>query len=865
MFSQENRITDLKNLTWLHLVVFAEFIVTAILFIFTTVGVAIGEQVCPVFLLSLLQFGIALPGLVYIIRGDTVCLAIYISLQSITGVCELVWFGIQLAKLAEFLVIAALASLAILQIVSIVVASFFRHTLLNGSRVEAARSNESNVLNDSNLTISYSSQTQPEMHNASVSLGESTRSSAPEDSRTETSAHTPHRSSKNSSRSEKLRRKSRKNKAANLEEKIEKIASPSGVSISSLPSELPSTAQSTTVDGNRSFCYPFFDPKCDEGRRRMRLTTVFAALFGVWPSPSEAVHVALFPSTGCFSHDVMMRQVGSSINADRFTWVQTFLYDFGFGQIALPSSWRRISLWGFDSQGQKLIEEAGALLWELNVPFDIDRPFDLRGISSFLVMLQRHQKSCEKMMSDSRFQRLRHENVDVVVLDHFLQECMGGLAHLLNASVVQFSNWPIADGYITSLNVPATPSAFPKTGTRLSGNGMNFLERCMNVVFHVCIVFTRFVQMHVLDTLFISRQHPTVGRAANDSKTSLLQITVERSEARRTIYAGRSELLFEVVRPINNRIRHFGAGITEKPQQFATTIDQPYNLEESPPSVYKGFGYNSTTSIGHIHCENTTMSSEKSKRRSWMFGVTERPTVSLRRDAILTQFPDMDWKRIDSNPFILVSFGSVAQVDKMSVRLLRSLLDTFARIPRLVVWQANASLDRILQREKIELPDNVLIYRWVPIKQLLAHPRIELIVCHGGINTVNELMLFGVPVLGVPLQGDQASNLKRVVELGAGEMLTIHELSGHLEGTMRHMLANLERYWLRSEKLSRMLEMHREMRGDLQGFWLNWTARHGRKLESRTLFRMEYLGDVENVFWASVASILVLSAFICAL
>ncbi|KIH45195.1 hypothetical protein ANCDUO_24768 [Ancylostoma duodenale] len=43
-------------------------------------------------------------------------------------------------------------------------------------------------------------------------------------------------------------------------------------------------------------------------------------------------------------------------------------------------------------------------------------------------------------------------------------ECMGGLAYLLNTSVVQFSNWPIADGYITSLNVPANPSAIPKTG-----------------------------------------------------------------------------------------------------------------------------------------------------------------------------------------------------------------------------------------------------------------------------------------------------------------------------------------------------------------------------------------------------------------
>ena len=89
---------------------------------------------------------------------------------------------------------------------------------------------------------------------------------------------------------------------------------------------------------------------------------------------------------------------------------------------------------------------------------------------------------------------------------------MGGLSHLLNASVVQFSNWPIADGYITSLNVPANPSATPKTGTPFSGLGMTFLERVSNVLFHNIIVVARVVQVLILDGLFARHGYPEVGR-----------------------------------------------------------------------------------------------------------------------------------------------------------------------------------------------------------------------------------------------------------------------------------------------------------------------------------------------------------------
>ena len=38
------------------------------------------------------------------------------------------------------------------------------------------------------------------------------------------------------------------------------------------------------------------------------------------------------------------------------------------------------------------------------------------------------------------------------------------------------------------------------------------------------------------------------------------------------------------------------------------------------------------------------------------------------------------------------------------------------------------------------------------ITENLAHRNLQYVIVHGGINTINELMLFGVPILGIPLQ-----------------------------------------------------------------------------------------------------------------
>ncbi|XGW24512.1 hypothetical protein V3C99_006158, partial [Haemonchus contortus] len=575
---------------------------------------------------------------------------------------------------------------------------------------------------------------------------------------------------------------------------------------------------------------------------------------------TNALEVALFPSTGCYSHDVMMREVGEALGPTaNVTWIQTFIFDFGFGEIDLPSKWTRISLWGHDNESVNVMRSAGSLLWEQNVPTDFDRLWDLRGSFMFFKMLEQHQTHCERMLDDQRFlQYLRTQKPDVVLLDHFLQECMGGLAFLLNSSVVQYSNWPIADGYITSLNVPANPSATPKTGTPFSGHGMSFGQRVVNTLFHSIIIITRYIQIYVLNSMFARKGFP--------------QVEIVQSEADRLIYAGRSEFLFDVVRPISNRVKHFGGVSKMDPRDYITVLPQASPRRTSTTNFQSsstGIRYmnssldrlsrsNSTyMPISFLSCVCSSKSSaERSSatRRSRLYENVAVEPMTKRFNAISKEFPQLNWPSLVTKPFILVSFGSVAQAQYMSMELVERFLKAFSQSSFTVIWQTNSAFESLLWARNISVPKNVLLSNWVPVKHILAHPNLQYLICHGGINTINELLLFGVPLFGVHLQGDQSSNLQRLVDLGAAAKMSVEQIAqGALLPAMRRFERNLDRYWDRVGQLTEMLEFYHELHSDEQNFWISWTVRNGKRLRGRHLLRLNYIGDTENAFWISLA------------
>ncbi len=98
-------------------------------------------------------------------------------------------------------------------------------------------------------------------------------------------------------------------------------------------------------------------------------------------------------------------------------------------------------------------------------------------------------------------------------------------------------------------------------------------------------------------------------------------------------------------------------------------------------------------------------------------------------------------------------------------RIYEQILDGLAVLDASVVVSAGTSLRRLSERRRAR----TWLFERVPQVALL--PQVDLVVTHGGNNTVQECLALGKPMLMVPFGGDQIENAARVERLGVGEAL----------------------------------------------------------------------------------------------
>ena len=63
------------------------------------------------------------------------------------------------------------------------------------------------------------------------------------------------------------------------------------------------------------------------------------------------------------------------------------------------------------------------------------------------------------------------------------------------------------------------------------------------------------------------------------------------------------------------------------------------------------------------------------------------------------------------------------------------------------------------------------------IDDISEHPNIVLYVAHGGLFGISEAVYCGVPIVGIPVFGDQPYNVQNLVDMGTGVKLDFATLS----------------------------------------------------------------------------------------
>ncbi|XP_072807286.1 UDP-glucuronosyltransferase 3A2 isoform X1 [Vicugna pacos] len=121
--------------------------------------------------------------------------------------------------------------------------------------------------------------------------------------------------------------------------------------------------------------------------------------------------------------------------------------------------------------------------------------------------------------------------------------------------------------------------------------------------------------------------------------------------------------------------------------------------------------------------------------------------------------------------FVLVTLGSMVSVIR-SQEVPKEMNAAFARLPQGVIWKYKASH----WPKDIKLAANVKLVDWLPQNDLLGHPHIRLFVTHGGMNSVMEAIQHGVPMVGIPILGDQYENMLRVEARNFGVSIRLKQL-----------------------------------------------------------------------------------------
>jgi UDP:flavonoid glycosyltransferase YjiC (YdhE family) len=100
------------------------------------------------------------------------------------------------------------------------------------------------------------------------------------------------------------------------------------------------------------------------------------------------------------------------------------------------------------------------------------------------------------------------------------------------------------------------------------------------------------------------------------------------------------------------------------------------------------------------------------------------------------------------------------------------------------------------QHDQFELAENMVGAEFLPQTSIL--PQVDLVITHGGNNTVTESLYFGKPMVVLPLFWDQYDNAQRMHETGLGVRLDAY---AHSAAPLRSTIDRL----LEDRRLARRL------------------------------------------------------------
>ncbi|XP_028133811.2 UDP-glycosyltransferase UGT5 isoform X1 [Diabrotica virgifera virgifera] len=109
---------------------------------------------------------------------------------------------------------------------------------------------------------------------------------------------------------------------------------------------------------------------------------------------------------------------------------------------------------------------------------------------------------------------------------------------------------------------------------------------------------------------------------------------------------------------------------------------------------------------------------------------------------------------------IYFSLGSNVNSNLLTTEFKKAVVEAFAEVPHNVLLKMDGEIEG--------LSKNVMVRKWMPQQDILRHPNIKLFITQGGLQSLQESVVNGIPLIGIPFFGDQITNVNKMVKKGYG-------------------------------------------------------------------------------------------------